>query len=897
MADLKHKELISKLTLEEKASLIVGKNFWETQNIDRLEIPSIFLADGPHGIRRQIASADHLGLNESTKATCFPTASALASSWNVELANRVGIALGQEARYQEVNVLLGPGLNTKRNVLCGRNFEYFSEDPFLAGKMAANIVNGIQQSGVSACLKHFACNSQELRRMNVDSVVDERVLRELYLTNFEIAVKEGKPNCIMSSYNPVNGTYANENKHLNDILRKEWGYKGVMVTDWGGANDHIQGLIAGSDLEMPTTGTDTKKEIIKAVNEGSLEEKVLDTAVDRILDLVIKTQKDKKKTYKCDLEANHKLAVEAAEESIVLLENDGILPLKNVRKVCVVGKFAEQTRYQGAGSSKVNSFKSENLLSLIPNYDIDYVGYSKGFDFKDKVNQGAIKKAVELAQKSDIVLAMVGLDELSEAEGVDRVSMKLPEAQLKLIDELVKTGKKVIVCLCTGSAVEIPFATKVNALVHYHLTGQGAMEALLNILVGKVCPSGKLSETYPLKYEDNPTLNYFHKKANTAEYRESIYVGYRYYGKNEIPVRYPFGYGKSYTEFKYTVLNVRQNGVSFKVTNIGEVEGKEVCQLYVSIPGSRIFRANKELKGFVKVSLKPGEAKELFIPFDEYTFRFFNTKSNKWEIEGGYYNIYISSSLNETMLKGTIKIAGDLSVIPYDPGTAHSYFDGIVNNIPDKQFQALLGRDIPDGDIKFIKKNRIHVDIFTTIEQLRYAKGWTGRFFSAVIRFAIWFLKKIGKGKTANTLIMGIYNLPLRGMSRMSGGKITWGQLMGLILMFDGHFFKGLHKFNKEGRAARKERKAIKKAQKEEALAKTGEVKEIKEEPPVVEEKVASIEEVIEKVEEVVQEQQAEVVEEPKPQEEVSEPLVEEENNEEIPSQEEVNETDEEFTE
>lgn len=892
MADLKHKELISKLTLEEKASLIVGKNFWETQNIDRLEIPSIFLADGPHGIRRQIASADHLGLNESTKATCFPTASALASSWNVELANKVGIALGQEARYQDVNVLLGPGLNTKRNVLCGRNFEYFSEDPFLAGKMAANIVNGIQQSGVSACLKHFACNSQELRRMNVDSIVDERALRELYLTNFEIAVKEGKPNCIMSSYNPVNGTYANENSHLNDILRKEWGYKGVMVTDWGGANDHIKGLIAGSDLEMPTTAGDTKKEIIKAVNGGTLDEKVLNTAVDRILDLVFKTQKDKNKTYKCDLEANHKLAVEAAEESIVLLENDGILPLKNVRKVCIVGKFAEQIRYQGAGSSKVNSFKEINLLSLIPSYDINYIGYSKGFEFNNKVNDGLIKKAVELANQSDIVIAMVGLDELSEAEGIDRESMKLPEAQLKLVDELIKTNKKIIVCLCSGSAVELPFAKKVNALVHYHLSGQGAMEALLNILVGKVCPSGKLSETYPLKYEDNPTLNYFHKKLNTAEYRESIYVGYRYYGKNEIPVRYPFGYGKSYTEFKYTVLNVRQNGVSFKVTNIGEVEGKEVAQLYVSIPGSRIFRANKELKGFAKVSLKPGEAKEVFIPFDEFTFRFFNVKSNKWEIEGGYYNIYIATNSNENMLKGTIKIAGDLSTIPYDPGTAHSYFDGIINNLSDNQFKAVLGRDIPNGDIKFVKRNRIDVDIFTTVEQLRYAKGWSGRLFSRLIRFAIWFLKKIGKGKTANTLIMGVYNLPLRGLSRMSGGKITWEQLMGLLLMFNGHFFKGLHKFNKEGRAVKKERKALKKAQKEEEAAKLEVPKEIKEEPQVVEEKPA--------VEEA-KEQPIEIVEEPSKEtivsEEVTEPEVEEENNEEIPALEEVNETVEEFNE
>ena len=890
MADLKYAELISKLTLEEKASLMCGKNFWETQNIDRLGIPSIFLADGPHGIRRQVASADHLGLNESTKATCFPTASALSSSWNVELANRVGIALGQEARHQDVNVLLGPGLNIKRNVLCGRNFEYFSEDPYLAGKMAANVVKGIQQSGVSACLKHFACNSQEFRRMNVDSVVDERALREIYLTNFEIAVKEGKPNCIMSSYNPVNGTYSNENKHLTDILKNEWGFNGVMVSDWGGSNDHIQGLLAGNQLEMPTTAGDTKKDIINAINDGSLDENVLNECVDKLLDLVFKTQKENGKVYSCDLEANHKLAVEAAEESIVLLENDGILPLNVKRKICVIGKFAEQIRYQGAGSSKVNSYKADNLLSLIPNYEINFVGYSKGFDFNNKVNDGAIKKAIKLANESDVVILMLGLDELSEAEGIDRSSMKLPEAQLKLVDELVKTNKKVIACLCTGSAVELPFAKKVNALVHYHLTGQGAMEALLNVLVGKVNPSGKLSESYPLKYEDNPTVNYFHKKMNTAEYKESIYVGYRYYGKNDIPVRYPFGYGKSYTEFKYTALNVRSNGATFKVTNIGEVAGKEVCQMYISIPGSRIFRANKELKGFAKVSLEPGESKEVFIPFDEFTFRFFNVKTNQWEIEGGYYYVSISSSSSVDELKGSIKQAGSLSLIPYDPSATHSYFDGIINNIPDKQFAALLGRDIPNGDIAFInkKKNRINVDIFTTVEQLRYAKGWTGRLFSRLIRFAIWFLKKIGKGKTANTLIMGIYNLPLRGMSRMSGGAICWNQLMGLIMMFNGHFFKGFHKFCKEGRIVKKERKALKKAQKEESAAKAEQTKEIKEDTPTIEEPIK-------------QEPPIEVVVETPIENEVPEENIESEIEEkedsEISSVEEVNETNEEFTE
>lgn len=819
MAELKYENIIKELTLEEKASLMSGKNFWESQEIARLNIPSIFLADGPHGIRKQIAAADHLGLNESTKATCFPTASAMASSWNVNLANKVGIALGKEARYQDVNVLLGPGMNVKRNPLCGRNFEYFSEDPYLAGKIAANMVSGIQESGVSACIKHFACNSQELRRMNVDSIVDERTLRELYLTNFEIAVKEGKPNCIMSSYNLVNGVYANENEHLANILRKEWGFNGVMVSDWGGCNDRVKGLIAGNELEMPTTDGDTNKEIVKAVKDGTLQESVLDECVDRLLDLIFKTQKEEGKDYSIDLEEHHKLAVEAAEESIVLLENDGVLPLKNRKKVCVIGRFAEKTRYQGAGSSKVNAFKVDRFVDLISAADLNYVGYQPGFDFSGKVSEKTIDKAIALGKSSDIIVLMLGLDDLSEAEGIDRKNMKLPSNQHELVRELLKLKKKIVVCVCSGSAIEMPFADKINALVHYHLGGQAVSQALLNILTGKVNPSGKLSESYPIKYEDNPTYNYFHKKENTAEYREAIYVGYRYYDKNEIPVRYPFGYGKSYTSFKYSALTVKQSGATFKVTNTGDVAGKEVCQLYVSLPGTRIFRANKELKGFAKISLDPGESTEVFIPFDEYTFRFFNIRSNEWEIEGGYYYIYVGGSSTNTPLKGSIKQTGNLSSVPYDPGVMHSYFDGIVNNISNEEYENLLEKKIPNGDIEFInkKKTRIKVNESTTVQYLRYSPGWSGRFFAAVIRFAIWFLRKTGKKETANTLIMGVFHQPLRGLSRLSGGMIHWTQLEGLMIMFNGRFFKGLHKFFKEGRIIKKEKRAAKKANKVEA--------------------------------------------------------------------------------
>lgn len=845
MAELKYGNIISQMTLEEKASLMSGKNFWETQDIKKYGIPSIFLADGPHGIRKQIASADHLGLNESTKATCFPTASALASSWNIELANKVGVALGKEARHQDVNVLLGPGMNTKRNVLCGRNFEYFSEDPYLAGKIAANMVTGIQESGVSACIKHFACNSQEYRRMNSDSVVDERALRELYLTNFEIAIKEGKPNCIMSSYNLVNGEYANENTYLSNVLRNEWGFDGVMVSDWGGSNDRVKGLLAGNQLEMPGNDGDTIKDIINAVKEGTIEESVLDDAVDKLLDLVFKTQKEEGKDYSINLEEHNALAIEAEEESIVLLENTGILPLKKKAKVCVIGKFAEETRYQGAGSSKVNSYKVDKLLDILPNYDLNFVGYKEGFDFKGKPDKKKVEKAVELAKTSDIIILMIGLDDLSEAEGIDRETMNIPQNQLELIDALTALRKKIVACLCTGSAVEIPFNYAVNALVHYHLGGQGVMTALMNVLTGKVNPSGKLSESYPIKYNDSPTFKYFHKKPNTAEYKESIYVGYRYYDKNGLEVKYPFGYGKSYTTFKYSNLVVNEKGATFKVTNTGEVDGKEVCQMYVSFPETQFFRAENELKGFSKIFLKAGETKTVHIPFDEYTFRFYNVVSKAWEIEGGNYFISVGGSSRELFLNKKYAVKGTLTKNPYDRRKIHTYLSGMVNDVKNDNFEVILGRKRPSGSVHFInkKKNRIEVDQYTTIEYLRYARGWSGRFFNRMIRFAIWFMKKIGKRETANTLIMGVYNQPLRGLSRFSNGKVHWTQLQGLIIMFNGKFFKGLKVFFGEGKKIKKERKALKALEKEQANKSVEEVAP-KTEETIVEQEVEQAEEV-----------------------------------------------------
>lgn len=816
---MKYKEIINQLTLEEKASLMSGKDFWQTQDIARFNIPSIFLSDGPHGLRKQAVAADNLGLNESLKATCFPTASAIASSWNLELGKQIGEALGKESISQKVHVLLGPGINIKRNPLCGRNFEYFSEDPYLAGKFGAAYIQGIQSQGISGCLKHFACNSQELRRMNVDSVVDERALREIYLTNFEIAIKEGKPLTIMSSYNPVNGDYSNQNQHIcNDILRGEWNYKGVMVSDWGGEDDRVKGLLANNELEMPFTAGDTNKDIVDAVKSGKLPMEVLDNCVDRLLDLAFTTDKNlNAHPNDADLDKNHELAIKAAEESIVLLENHhNVLPLKKETKVAFIGKFIEQPRYQGAGSSQVNPTRLDKTLDIINEYGLNYLGYEPGFNLNGKKNKNLIKKAVNLAKNAETIVLYLGLDELSEAEGIDRVNMKLPQNQLDLFDELYKLDIPIVVCLSCGSAVEIPFAKKCYGLLHNHLTGQGSARAVLNVLTGRVNPSGKLSESYPYFYNNYAGYNYFHKNPNTAEYRESIYVGYRYYEKNHIDVLYPFGYGLSYTTFEYRDLVLSKDGVRFKLKNTGNVKGKEVAQMYIGLSKSKIFRARKELKGFLKVELEPGEEKELFIPFDEYSFRYFNVKTNKWEIEKGDYSISVGGSSKDIWLKERLHQEGTTDVLPYDETKLKDYFDGKVKNVPNDQFVTLLGRPIPNGKLDFHKRKRIIVNYYTTVEQLRYARGWTGRFFAWAIRFAI----KILNPKTANTLIMGVYHQPMRGLSRMTGGAIHWDQLEGLITMFNGKFFKGLHIFIKEGKKykkAEKERKRLEKEKKREA--------------------------------------------------------------------------------
>lgn len=813
---LKHQDLIAQLTLEEKVSLLSGKDFWQTQDIKKINLPSAFLSDGPTGLRKQAAAADNLGLNPSVPATCFPSSATTANTWNPELGYLMGKVIGEEAAAHQVSMLLAPGINMKRNPMCGRNFEYFSEDPYLAGKMASGYVQGVQSNGISACVKHFAANNQETKRMASDSIIDERALREIYLTAFEMVVKEGGTKSIMSSYNKINGTYTNENEHLLlDILRGEWGYKGVVVTDWGGENDRVLGLKASNELEMPSTCGETNHDVYKAVTEGALEERYVDEAIDRLIDLVLVTAenlKDKPKEF--DKEAHHASALEVARESIVLLKNDeDVLPLKKGSKVAVIGDFAETPRYQGAGSSIVNPLKIETVNECLKEdaFGLEVVGYQPGFKRYGKKSKGLMKKAGKLAAQADYILLCLGLDEYSETEGLDRQTLSIPQNQLDLLDYLATLGKPIICTLSAGSPIELPFADKVAGLVHGYLGGEAGARAMMEVITGAVNPSGKLSETLPVAYADCSSAENFGKPENEVQYRESLYIGYRYFLTAGVPVKYPFGYGLSYTKFEYSDLKVDEAGVSFKVKNVGAVAGKEAAQMYIGLKNSMVFRPVYELKGFAKVALEPGEEKEVHIAFDEYTFRYFNVKSNKWEVETGDYDVYVGASSTDIKLTGVVHKEGTEAPAPYSKEELPSYFGGQVRNVEKEEFEKLLGREVVITQV-FSKKVKITVVPETAICDMKYAKGWFGRFFERVIRHVIGILPAFGQRGLANTMKMGVYYTPLRNMSRASGGMICWGQLMGIITMCNGHFWKGLGEFNRAGKAFKKARKEKEKA-------------------------------------------------------------------------------------
>ena len=776
--------LLKELTLEEKCALLSGAETFKTRGMPQHGIPQIWLSDGPHGLRKQAGESDHLGLNPSVPATCFPTASAVANSWDAALGEEIGAALGEEAAAQEVSVVLGPGLNMKRNPLCGRSFEYFSEDPYLAGKLAAGYIRGIQSKGVAACPKHFAVNSQETRRMASDSIVDERTLREIYLTGFEIAVKEGHPRSIMSSYNLVNGTYANENKHLlMEILRGEWGFDGAVITDWGGSNDHALGVKNGSTLEMPAPGGDSVRELLAAVESGKISESDIDARLSELLPLVFDTKAALDAAPReFDAAAHHALARRAAEESLVLLKNEGsLLPLAAGSKVAVIGDFAKNPRYQGAGSSMVNSTQVDVLLDKLIDSELNVIGYQQGFDRHGKPDAALQKSACELATQADTVILCMGLDEIAESEGLDRSNLRLAQNQVDLLQAVAAVNPKIAVVLYSGSVVETPWLDNCQALLYAALGGQAGAGAVADALTGKVNPCGKLAETWPLAYADVPSAADFATRRKTVEYREGLYIGYRYFTTAEKAVRFPFGYGMSYTTFAYSDMAVDEQGVSLTVTNTGSVAGTEIVQLYIAKKSSELFRPAKELKGFARVTLAPGEKQRITIMLDDKAFRFWNVKANRWEIEGGEYELLVCASVEDIRLCEKISVHGTATVHPYEDRDLDCYYKGNVLHVSDADFEKLLGHPIPKGKTK--------IDRNLTLGELNHARSPLGWLVWLVLTILLDVSYKRGK---PDLNILFQYNMPLRALAKMTNGAISMDMVDGIVMELQGFWILGL---------------------------------------------------------------------------------------------------------
>lgn len=672
------KEIISKMALEEKADLCSGIDMWHTKAIEQLGIPSITMTDGPHGLRKQKGD-DWLA---AVPATCFPSGAGLACSWDRELVQKVGQAIAEECQEEDISILLGPALNIKRSPLCGRNFEYYSEDPYLTGEMAAGFITGVQKEGVGACPKHFAVNNQEHQRFTVNSVLDDRTLREIYLTGFEMAVKQAKPWALMAAYNRINGTFCTENKYLlTDILRDEWGHDGIVMSDWGAVNDREKALAAGLDLEMPSSGGYGSKRIIDAVKNGELEESVLDKVAERMLTIIFKAAENHKIDYACDKQSHHALAAEAASQCFVLLKNKGnLLPLKGQTSIAVIGGFAKAPRYQGGGSSHIHPTQVESPLEAIKSVagDLAQVYYSDGYlvdhsssfdlnrfsSVSDKADDQLIADAKTIAQKADVAVIFAGLPENYESEGYDRKHMQIPEGHQKLIEAVASVQKNTVVVLNNGAAIEMPWIDKVSAVIEAYLGGQAFGKAIADVLFGKINPSGKLAETFPKQLEDTPTYMSCPGDVSDVEYREGIFVGYRYYEAKKIEPLFPFGFGLSYTTFAYDDLSVDKKTikddeiieVKINVKNTGNLAGKEIVQLYVSDLKSSVLRPNKELKGFEKVTLAPGESKQVLFKLDKRAFSYYDIKSHAWITEAGEFDLLIGSSSADIRLRSSVHV-------------------------------------------------------------------------------------------------------------------------------------------------------------------------------------------------------------------------------------------------
>lgn len=658
------KEIVAQMTLEEKAAMCSGADFWHTEAVERLGIPASMVSDGPHGLRKQDQEGDHLGVNESIKAVCFPAGCGTAASFNRELLNKMGETLGNECQAEGVSVILGPAVNIKRSPLCGRNFEYYSEDPLVASEMAGALIHGVQSKNVGTSIKHFLANNQETRRMSSDSRIDERTLNEIYLAAFEGAVKKEKPWTVMCSYNRINGVYAAENhKYLTETLRDKWGFDGYVMSDWGAVNNRVEDLKAGLDLEMPSSNGVNDKLIVGAVESGELSEEVLDTAVERILNIVFRYEENRDKSAFFDRDKDHELARKVAEETIVLLKNDGVLPLSEQDEIAFIGKYAMKPRYQGGGSSHINSHKITSALDAVRG--MGNISFAMGFDDKeDKTDEKLLAEAVETAKKAKVAVVFAGLPDAFESEGFDRQHMRMPDCQNELIEKVAAVQPNTIVVLHNGSPVEMPWANKVKGIVEAYLGGQAVGGAVCDILFGRVNPSAKLPETFPLKLEDNPSYLSYIGEGDMVEYREGIFVGYRYYDKKKMDVLFPFGYGLSYTTFAYSNLKVDKESikdtdtmtVSVDVTNTGKMAGKEVVQLYVADKESTVIRPVKELRDFAKVELAPGETKTVSFTLGKRAFAYYSVKLHDWHVEMGEFDIMIGQSSRDIVLTKTVTV-------------------------------------------------------------------------------------------------------------------------------------------------------------------------------------------------------------------------------------------------
>jgi len=799
-------KLITQMTLEEKASLCSGQDFWTLKGIERLGIPSIMITDGPHGLRKQAGDTGEIGLTDSVPATCFPTASALAATWNRELIFEVGQALAEECKEEKVGVILGPGANIKRSPLCGRNFEYFSEDPYLSGEIAKSHINGVQSLGIGTSLKHYAVNNQEYRRMTIDAVVDERALREIYLAGFEIAVKGAQPWTVMGAYNKLNGTYACEHPVLlGKILKDEWEHEGLVVTDWGAMNERVDGLAAGLDLEMPGTNNGNDARIVTAVQGGQLDEAVLDEAVERILALIFKAEETLSKEFNYDRQIHHALARHAAGEGAVLLKNEGnILPLEKGVKVALIGQMAKKPRYQGAGSSLINPSKIDNIYDeVVKIAGGDNIMFAPGYTVKGlEVDEGLISEAVAAARDAEVVVICAGLPENFEAEGLDRDHMKMPQSHHNLIEAIAAFHPKVVLVLSNGSPVEMPWVDQVHAILEGYLGGQAAGGAIADILYGIVNPSGKLAETFPIKLEDNPSFNYFPSGPKTVEYRESIYVGYRFFDTVGKDVLFPFGHGLSYTNFEYSNLKLDQAQitdqeilkVSLQVKNTGPVAGKEIVQLYVDPVAPGVFRPKFELKGFEKVSLLPGEEKEVLFALDRRAFAYYNIALKDWHVESGAYKIMIGASARDIRCQEQVQIESDQSDAPVagrDKLQAYVNFPANAQ-INQEDFEKLLGRAVPNNQML---KN----ETYTLNTPLGDMSGsFIGRQLTSMMEKQVAkMVKDDPDSATALMMHSMIRGMPLRAMMMMGGDNINREMLEGLLVMLNGRFFKGVFALGK----------------------------------------------------------------------------------------------------